>query len=159
MLRLTGLGIGFMLVLMIAAAGYLRNASPPAPWTGKWSAVGEMRKEEASRASSFFAMEDRVRVILLLLLALTLAGPARAHEEWAWISEFKNWRGDSCCSDSDAVVISAEVANGAKVGSLISAPFASGPVLVEVNKIYQTQDKRGRAWITLYGCLFRHNGV
>jgi hypothetical protein len=95
----------------------------------------------------------------LVLVALFFSLPAWAHGEWAWIQQYNTPNGMSCCDRRDATPIAHEVANEARVGSEVVAPFPNGPIIVKVLIIHPTRDPKGRAWITKYGCLFRHQGM
>lgn len=91
-------------------------------------------------------------------LFLMVNTPALGHGEWAWIQKYNNANGTNCCSATDAVPITHEIANSAAVGTVVLVPFPNGPIPVEVNRIYPTEDPKGRPWITKYGCLFRWSG-
>lgn len=121
--------------------------------------MADRRLTENPPACPGFSLLDRVLLglcaIAVILTALLLyAVPALAHGEYAWIMKYSNGT-QSCCHPSDSVPISHADANAARVGTVIVAPFPTGPVAVVVRKIYQTEDEQGRAWITTYGCLFR----
>lgn len=98
-----------------------------------------------------------MRVFLAaLLVAFSL--PALGHGQWAWVMDFKNAKGQSCCGPRDTAFIPHEVASGAQVGSVIVANFFGVEKAVVVNKIYPTKDPKGRAAVTIYGCLFKAFG-
>ena len=73
--------------------------------------------------------------------------------------DYRNAKGQSCCGPLDTAFIPHEVANSARIGSVIVASFNGIKEPVVVNKIYEfTKDPKGRAVITFYGCLFRVPG-
>lgn len=97
-------------------------------------------------------------VALAAMATVAMRAPAGAHGEQAWMMKYKNAYGQSCCHENDTVVIPNSIAADAKIGSVVIAPFASGHVLVTVNKIHATEDRQGRAMISTYGCLFKAFG-
>ena len=103
-------------------------------------------------------MRARFLALAVGLMVALNCTPVYPHGEWAWIQKYNNNVGYNCCTKLDATVVPHEVANSAQVGSVIMADFPVGPTPVTVNKIYPTEDPRGRAWITKYGCLFRWSG-
>ena len=110
-------------------------------------------------------LDESPGILDLLILALgvavfclVFATFARAHGEDAWMQKYVNAAGVSCCHEIDTVAIPNEDAASAKIGSQILAQFPTGPMIVTVNAIHATEDKRGRAMVSKFGCLFKSFG-
>lgn len=97
----------------------------------------------------------------VLSAALLFSPSLSAHDEWAWIQDFKRFNNlplsekNNCCDKDDASPIPDWKANRLKKGSVIFYPFKTGTYRVEIIQIYPTLDPEGRSWITKWGCLFR----
>ena len=78
--------------------------------------------------------------------------------EQGWMMKYQTADGISCCHETDTVAIPNEDAASAKIGSQILAQFPTGPMIVTVNAIHATEDKKGRAMVSKFGCLFKAFG-
>jgi hypothetical protein len=95
-------------------------------------------------------------IALAVVCILALAWPARSHDHYDWVRKYTNAHDVNCCGALDVVPISHETANAAQVGSTLTADFLGHPgFAVTVQRIYQTEDREGRAMLSRFGCLFR----
>ena len=96
----------------------------------------------------------------LLLLAALPTEVAGAHGKQLWMEPYRNGAGTKCCGPEDVAFVPQWVAGPAEVGSEIFADFGHHDLVkIVVSAVHPTEDPHGRAWITLYGCLFKMFGV
>lgn len=114
--------------------------------------------DDGDSSPGFHLLDYLLGALLLASLCLALATGAKAHGEAAWMMKYVNAAGLSCCDERDTAAIPNEIAAGAKIGSQIVAEFPTGPAVVTVNAIHATEDRQGRAMISVNGCLFKAFG-
>lgn len=119
-------------------------------------------QDESGAGHGFHFLDKMLIACALAFIAVVgvsmCALPATAHGEAAWMMKYVNAAGLSCCDERDTAAIPNEIAAGAKIGSQIVAEFPTGPAVVTVNAIHATEDRQGRAMISVNGCLFKAFG-